>query len=114
MGRYDERHYKAQRAVFYGMGPAEDKMSEIIAEVPMAEMGDFATVLRSVTHGRGYFKFTFERYEEAPTSVALKVIEETKKAARYSFRCTVRLFLCAGALISCDTCGLPAHRRARR
>ena len=45
----------------------------------MAEMGDFATVLRSVTHGRGYFKFTFERYEEAPTSVALKVIEETKK-----------------------------------
>ncbi len=70
-----------RRGRVLGMGPAEDKMSEIIAEVPMAEMGDFATVLRSVTHGRGYFKFTFERYEEAPTSVALKVIEETKKAA---------------------------------
>lgn len=69
-----------RRGRVLGMGPAEDKMSEIIAEVPMAEMGDFATVLRSVTHGRGYFKFTFERYEEAPTSVALKVIEETKKA----------------------------------
>lgn len=68
-----------RRGRVLGMGPAEDKMSEIIAEVPMAEMGDFATVLRSVTHGRGYFKFTFERYEEAPTSVALKVIEETKK-----------------------------------
>ena len=65
-----------RRGRVLGMGPAEDKMSEII---PMAEMGDFATVLRSVTHGRGYFKFTFERYEEAPTSVALKVIEETKK-----------------------------------
>lgn len=70
-----------RRGRVLGMGPAEDKMSEIIAEVPMAEMGDFATVLRSVTHGRGYFKFTFERYEEAPTSVALKVIEETKKEA---------------------------------
>lgn len=68
-----------RRGRVLGMGPAEDKMSEIIAEVPMAEMGDFATVLRSVTHGRGYFKFTFERYEEAPTSVALRVIEETKK-----------------------------------
>ena len=46
----------------------------------MAEMGDFSTVLRSVTQGRGYFSTEFARYEEAPAGVAQKVIEEAKKA----------------------------------
>ena len=64
--------------VVVGMGPAEDKMQEIVAEVPMAEMGDFATTLRSVTHGRGHFSLEFTRYEEAPANVAEKVIEDAK------------------------------------
>ena len=54
-----------------------------------------------------------ETPETTPTSET-KTTEETKKPHGTAFRCTVRLFLCAGALISCDTCGLPAHRRARR
>ncbi|MPN38015.1 hypothetical protein SDC9_185537 [bioreactor metagenome] len=62
------------------MGPADEpKMQELIAEVPMAEMGDFATVLRSVTHGKGYFSISFARYDEAPANIAEKVIEESKK-----------------------------------
>ena len=65
------------------MGPCEDdpKMQELVAEVPMAEMGDFATVLRSVTVGRGYFSFEFDHYEAAPEMVASKVIEEAKALA---------------------------------
>ena len=59
------------------MNPAEDGQ-EIEAEVPMAEMGDFATVLRSITQGRGSFTVTFERYEDAPPQVAQKVIQEAK------------------------------------
>ena len=53
---------------------------EIEAEVPMAEAGDYATFLRSLTQGRGYFRIAFERYEEAPANVAQKVIEQYKVA----------------------------------
>ena len=44
----------------------------------MAEMANFATVLRSVTAGRGSFTFDFTRYEDAPAPVAEKVIAESK------------------------------------
>ena len=53
------------------------KIQELIAEVPMGEMGDFSTVLRSVTAGRGWFSLEFTRYEDAPPVVAQKVIDVT-------------------------------------
>ena len=68
-----------RRGRVLGMGPADEpKMQKLEAEVPMAEMGDFSTILRSVTAGRGYFDFEFVRYEEAPANVAQKVIEDAK------------------------------------
>jgi len=68
-----------RRGRVMGMSPAgEPRMQIIEAEVPMAEAGDFSTVLRSVTQGRGSFSLTFERYEEAPQPVVQKVIEEAK------------------------------------
>ena len=72
-----------RRGRVLGMGPSEDdpKIQELVAEVPMGEMGDFATVLRSVTIGRGYFSFEFDHYENAPENVAQKVIDEAKAAA---------------------------------
>ncbi len=67
-----------RRGRVLGMGPAEEaKMQLLEAEVPMAEMGDFSTTLRSVTAGRGYFSFEFARYERAPQEVAAKVIAES-------------------------------------
>ncbi|MCR4593761.1 MAG: elongation factor G [Clostridiales bacterium] len=69
-----------RRGRVLGMGPAEEpKMQELTAEVPMANMSDFTTVLRSVTAGRGSFTFEFTRYEQAPQDVIEKVIEEAKK-----------------------------------
>ena len=71
-----------RRGRVMGMGAADEpKMQELVAEVPMAEMGDFATMLRSVTAGRGYFTLTFARYEDAPGNVAQKVIEDAKAEA---------------------------------
>ncbi|MCR5150157.1 MAG: elongation factor G [Clostridiales bacterium] len=69
-----------RRGRVLGMGPSEDDQSiqELVAEVPMAEMGDFATVLRSVTIGRGFFKLEFDHYEICPDIVAQKVIDEFK------------------------------------
>ena len=69
-----------RRGHVLGMGAADEpKMQELVAEVPMAEMGDFSTTLRSVTAGRGYFSLEFARYEDAPANVAQKVIEDAKK-----------------------------------
>lgn len=69
-----------RRGRVLGMNPsAEDSTMQVIeAEVPMAEMADFSTMMRSVTRGRGSFELEFLRYDEAPQAVADKVIAEQK------------------------------------
>jgi elongation factor G len=68
-----------RRGRILGMNPQEGGLQQVVAEVPMAEMFKYAIDLRSMTQGRGYFKQTFERYEEAPQHIAQKIIEEAKK-----------------------------------
>jgi len=68
-----------RRGRILGMSPVGDGKGEVIAEVPVAEMFKYATDLRSMTQARGSFKFTFERYEEAPENIAKKVIEASSK-----------------------------------
>ncbi len=65
-----------RRGRVLGMNPAENRKQEIIAEVPVSEMGDFPTAMRSIAQGRATFEFKFERYEEAPPFIAQKVIAE--------------------------------------
>ena len=67
-----------RRGRVLGMEPADDGLTCIVAEVPMAEMSDFATLLRSSTQGRGYFTLEFARYEQAPDAVTQKVCAEYK------------------------------------
>jgi len=45
--------------------------------VPIAEMADFSTAMRSITGGRATFTLEFERYEEAPGHISKKIIEES-------------------------------------
>lgn len=73
MGEVNKR-----RGRILGMNPGEKGMQTVEAEVPMAEMHDFATFMRQSTHGRGYFSFDFVRYEDAPGNVAQKVIAAAK------------------------------------
>ena len=73
MGELNKR-----RGRVLGMNPAEDGLQEIVAEVPMSEMHDFATLIRSMTQGRGFFTLTFERYEQLPANLEAQVIEEAK------------------------------------
>jgi elongation factor G len=56
-----------------GMEP-KGSMTEIKAEVPMAEMLTYAPDLRSITGGRGEYTMEFLRYEEVPSHLAQKVI----------------------------------------
>ena len=44
----------------------------------MAEIGDYAITLRSMTQGRGSFVSKFERYDDAPPQVQEQVIAESQ------------------------------------
>jgi elongation factor G len=57
-----------------GMEP-NGTMSEIRAEVPMAEMLSYAPDLRSITGGQGDYTLEFLRYEELPAQLAQKMLE---------------------------------------
>jgi elongation factor G len=58
-----------------GMEPV-GAMTEIKAEVPMAEMLSYAPDLRSITGGQGDYTLEFLRYEEVPGHLAQKVVEQ--------------------------------------
>ena len=71
-----------RRGRVLGMNPVEgeDGYSEVEAEVPMSEMHDFTTSLRSSTQGRGSFTFAFDHYEELrDETLKQAVIEEAKQ-----------------------------------
>lgn len=67
-----------RRGRVLGMNPTDDGLQQIEGEVPMSEMSDFATMLRSTTQGRGSFALTFERYELLPSQLEAAVIEDAK------------------------------------
>jgi elongation factor G len=58
-----------------GMEPA-GTMTEIKAEVPMAEMLSYAPDLRSITAGQGDYTLELLRYEEVPAQLAQKVVAQ--------------------------------------
>jgi len=68
-----------RRGRVLGMNPHEHGIQQVVAEVPQAEMLRYATDLRSMTQGRGWYTMKFERYEEAPPNVAEKVIAEAAR-----------------------------------
>ncbi len=64
-----------RRGRILGMDAVDGKQV-IHAEAPQTEMFKYATDLRSMTQGRGFFSMNFERYEEAPAPIAEKVAKE--------------------------------------
>jgi elongation factor G len=61
-----------------GMEPA-GTMTEVKAEVPMAEMLTYAPDLRAITGGQGEYTMELARYEEVPTHLAQKVVSEARE-----------------------------------
>ena len=51
----------------------------IYAKVPLSEMFGYATILRSLTQGRGTFSMEFESYERAPGNISQEIIEGKRK-----------------------------------
>jgi elongation factor G len=54
-------------------------MTEVKAEVPMAEMLSYAPDLRALTGGQGEYTLEFLRYEEIPAHLAQKVADKARE-----------------------------------
>ncbi len=61
-----------------GMEPVGG-LTEVMAEVPMAEMLSYAPDLRSITGGQGEFTMELARYEEVPGHRAARVVEQARE-----------------------------------
>lgn len=70
MGELNKR-----RGRVLGMQPSKKAgMTDILAEVPMREMNDFALLLRQMTQGSGLFTLKPLRYEPLPSNLVTEVI----------------------------------------
>ena len=63
-----------RRGRVLGMNPIGHGKQTVEAEVPMSELFDYCTVLRSMTGGRGDYEYEFARYEQAPSDVQAKEV----------------------------------------
>jgi elongation factor G len=63
----------ARRGKVLGMEPSS-KGTVIHAQAPQAELRTYATELRGMTHGQGYFTMELTGYEEVPTHEAQRVL----------------------------------------
>ena len=63
------------------LGMEADGDNQIVkAQVPLAEIHQYATVLRSMTQGRGFFTRKFSHYDEVPKEIMDKIIAAAEKA----------------------------------
>ena len=71
---------QTRRAVIEGMD-AEGHFTKIISRVPLAEMQDFSSSLRSLTQGRAKFRMQFWEYAALPFDHQRRLIDEYNKEA---------------------------------
>ena len=57
----------------------ENKLTRIIAHVPLAETFGYSTDLRSATQGQGSFSMEFYKYAPVPSNIQTEIIEERRK-----------------------------------
>ncbi len=68
-----------RRGRVLGMNPLQGGKQEILADIPLSELYGYSTDLRSMTGGAGDFSYEFNRYEQAPSDIQQKVIEDNEK-----------------------------------
>jgi elongation factor G len=60
---------------------AEGHFQKILAKVPLSEMHDFSSSLRSITQGRAKFRMFFDSYQPMSADMQRKLAEEYNKSA---------------------------------
>ena len=68
----------SKRGRILGMESDENGHSTVRAQVPLSEIVNYPTELRSMTQGRGRFDRKFDHYEEVPARTAEKLIAEAQ------------------------------------
>jgi elongation factor G len=71
---------QTRRALMEGMD-TEGHFIKIIAKVPLAEMHDYYSSLRSITQGRAKFRMKFREYAAVPPDLQRRLIDEYTRAA---------------------------------
>jgi elongation factor G len=72
---------QSRRAVLEGMD-TETHFTKVIAKVPLAEMHDYSSSLRSLSQGRAKFKMSFDEYAVLPFETQKKLIDEYSRMAK--------------------------------
>jgi len=68
----------SRRGKISGMEP-QDGTQKIKAKVPKSELFNYATDLKSITGGYGYFTMDFSNYEKVPRETSEEIIEEHRQ-----------------------------------
>jgi elongation factor G len=76
----------SKRGKIAGMEQVAGGKQRVKALVPQAEVARYSIDLRSMTGGRGTFTMSFSHYEEVPTHIAQKVIDEAQRAKEDAHR----------------------------
>lgn len=71
--------FNSRRGRVGGMMPVGKGIGEVTAQVPHSEMLRYATELRAMTQGRGWFDMQFDHYEEVPAKIAEGIIKAHSK-----------------------------------
>lgn len=72
---------QTRRAMVEGID-TEGNFQKIIANVPLAEMADYSSTLRSLTQGRSKFRMRFHEYAPVPYDLQKKLHEDYIKQAK--------------------------------
>ena len=67
-----------RRGRVLGMNHLEGGKQEIEADIPLAGLTGYSTLLRSMTGGSGEYSYEFDRYERMPSDVMAKLLEQMK------------------------------------
>ena len=65
-----------RRGRVLGMNPVDGGKQEIVADIPYMELYGYNTDLRAMTGGSGDYSYEFARYEQAPSDIQEKEIQE--------------------------------------
>jgi len=71
-------HICSHRGKIQGMD-SKGKQKVVLAEVPLSEMFGSATALRSLSSGRANSSMEFDKYQQVPSEIARKIVEERQK-----------------------------------
>jgi elongation factor G len=69
---------QTRRAMILGMG-SEGHYQKIIAKVPLAELYQYSSTLRSLSQGKAKFKQQFAEFSPVPQDIQQRLIEAHKE-----------------------------------